>query len=72
MNPIIKTVINLDFNLDKVFEGILYIIDNWINEGYGWTIESINSKFVKISKCVPLFGNSFIEVPSELKHPKKV
>ena len=49
----------------------MYIIDNWINEGSGWIIESINSRFVNISKYAPLFGNYFIEVPSELKHPKK-
>ena len=70
-NSVTKTVINLDFNLDKAFEEILYRIDNWINEGSGWIIESINIEFVNISKYVPLFGNSFIELPSELKHPKK-
>ena len=26
---------------------------------------------MNISKYAPLFGNSFIELPSELKHPKK-
>ena len=69
-NSITKTVINLEFNLDKSFEEIFYRIDNWINEGSGWIIDSINSEYVNISKYVPLFGNSFIELPSELKHPK--
>ena len=41
-NSITKTVINLDFNLDKSFEEILYSIDNYINEGSGWIINSIN------------------------------
>ena len=44
-NSITKTVINLDFNLDKAFEKIYYRIDNWINEGSGWIIGSINSEF---------------------------
>ena len=38
-NSITKTVINSAFNLDKSFQEILYRIDNWINEGYGWKIE---------------------------------
>ena len=66
-----KTIINLDFSLDKSFEEILYRIDNWINEGSGWIIDSINGEYVNISKSVPLFGNSFIEQPSELKNLKK-
>ena len=70
-NSITKTIINLDFNLDKSFEEILYRIDNWINEGSGWIIDSINGEYVNISKYAPLFGNSFIELPSELKNPKK-
>ena len=48
----------------------MYRIDNWINEGFGWIIESINSEF-NISKYAPLFRNSFIKLPNELKHPKK-
>ena len=30
---ITKTVINSEFSLDKLFQEILYRIDNWINEG---------------------------------------
>ena len=52
-NSITKTVINLDFNLDKSFEEILYRIDNWINEGSGWVIDSINGEYVNISKYAP-------------------
>ena len=70
-NSITKTIINLDFNLDKCFEEILYRIDNWINEGSGWIIDSINGQHVNISKYAPLFGSSFIELPSQLKNPKK-
>ena len=77
-------MINLDFNLGKSFEEILYRVDNWINEGSGWIIDSINGQYVNISiidsingqyvnisKYAPLFGSSFIELPSELKNPKK-
>ena len=72
-NSITKTVINDDFidSMDKPFEEILYRVDNWISEGSGWIVESINSEYKNISKYAPLFGNSFIELPKELKHPKK-
>ena len=49
----------------------MYRIDNWINEGSGWIIESINSEYVNISIYAPLFGSSFINLPSELKNPIK-
>ena len=49
----------------------MYRIDNWINEGSGWIIDSINGQYVNISKYAPLFESSFIELPSELKNPKK-
>ena len=70
-NSITKTVINLAFNLDKSFEEILYRIDNWINEGSGWIIDSVNGEYVNISKYARLFGNSFIELPGELKNSRK-
>ena len=72
-NSITKTVTNLDFeySIDKSFQEILYRIDNWINEGSGWVVESINSEFVNISKYAPLFGSSFVELRDKLKHPMK-
>ena len=72
-NSITNTVINLDFeySIDKCFQEILYRINNWINEGSGWIVESINSEYVNISKYAPLFCSSFIELPDKLKHPMK-
>ena len=49
----------------------MYRVDNWINEGSGWIIDSINGQYVNIYEHAPLFGSSFIELPSELKNPKK-
>ena len=69
---ITKTMINSEFSLDKCFQDILYRIDNWINEGSGWIIESINGEYVNISMYSPLTGSSFFELPNELKNPKKV
>ena len=43
-NSVTKTVINYRFNLENSFQDILYLIDAWINEGSGWTVESIESQ----------------------------
>ena len=65
-NSTTKTVINSEFNLDKLFQKILYRIDNWINEGSGWIVESMN-----ISADSPLVGSTYIELPDELKNSMK-
>ena len=70
-NSMTKTVINSEFSLNKSFQEILYRIDNWINEGSGWVVESVNDEYVNISIYSPLIGNSFVELPNELKNPKK-
>ena len=70
-NSVTKTVINSEFSLDKSFQEILYRIDNWIHEGSGWIIESINGEYVIISMYSPLIERSFAELPNELKNPKK-
>ena len=59
-NSMTKTVINSEFSLDKSFQEILYRIDNWINEGSGWVVESINGEYVNISMYSPLIGSSFV------------
>ena len=49
-NSTTKTVINSDkYDIDKFFQEILYRIDNWVNEGSGWIIASINDEYVNIS-----------------------
>ena len=73
-NSFVKIAIDETFkpSIDKAFEEILYRLDNWINEGSGWKIESINSQYLNTSTYAPLSGNSnFIELPKELNNPKK-
>ena len=70
-NSATKTVINSEFNLEKFFQEILYGIDNWINEGSGWIVESINGEYVNISMYSPLIGSTFDELPDKLKNSKK-
>ena len=48
------------------------MIDNSINEGSGWIIELIESQYINISTYRPLSGSSYIDLPVELKNPRKV
>ena len=71
-NSATKTVINSDkYMFDKSFQEVLYRIENWINEGSGWKIESINGEYVNILCYSPLMGNTYIELPGKLKSPMK-
>ena len=65
-NSTIKTVINYKFDLDKSFQEILYRIYNWINEGSGWIVESVDSQYINISTFRPLSRSSYIKLPDEL------
>ena len=70
-NSVTKTVINHRFKLESSFQEILYMIDNWINEGSGWIIDIIESQYINISTYRPLSGSSYIDLPVELKNPRK-
>ena len=70
-NSSTKTIINNRFKLEHAFHKILYKIDAWINKGSGWIIESFESQYINISTYRPLVGSSYIDLPKELKHPKK-
>ena len=71
-NSTTKTVINCDkYKLDKSFQEILYRIDNWINEGSSWVIESREAKYVNISIYSPFSGSTYVELPRRLKYSMK-
>ena len=40
--------------LEKSFQEILHRVNNWINEGSGWVIESIDINYVNICIYSPL------------------
>ena len=64
-------MINHKFDLQQGFQEILYRTDNWINEGSGWIVESIDSQYINISAFKTLSGSSYIKLPVELKNLKK-
>ena len=70
-NSVTKTVINHRFRLENSFQEILYMIDVWINKGSGWIVESIESQYINISTYRPLSGSPYINLPVELKSPRK-
>ena len=50
---------------------MLYMIDVWINNGSGWIIELIESQYINISTYRPLSGSSDMDLPVELRSPRK-
>ena len=63
----VKTVTNSKYVFDKFFQEILCRIDNWINEGSGWVIESTDAEYVNISTFISLLGSTYKELPRRLK-----
>ena len=70
-NSVTKTVINHRFKLENSFQEVLYLIDVWINEGFGWIVEAVESQYINISTYRPLSGSSYISLPVELRNPRK-
>ena len=57
--------------LDRAAEKILNIIAEWISKGSGWTIKEVSSHYLNIVKYLPLRGNSYIQLPKELRNSMK-
>ena len=47
------------------------MIDVWINKGSGWIIKLIESQYINISTYRPLSGSSYMDLPVELRSPRK-
>ena len=70
-NATTKTVINQNFGLGNAFPEVLYLFDNWINEGSGLIVESIDSQYINISTYRPLSGSPYVKLPVELRIRRK-
>ena len=70
-NSTTKRVINFKYDLDKSFQRVLCRIDNWINEGSNWIIESVDAEYMNISVYSPLSGSTYIKFPRKLKYSVK-
>ena len=70
-NLLIKTVINQRYHLNDSFEEILHLLDTWINESSGWTIEKTDGLYINTSNYEPLLGGSYIPLPKVLNNSMK-
>ena len=50
---------------------ILDVIDKWVSEGLGWTIDRMLNININVTTYRPLNVSSYIELPTKLKNPKK-
>ena len=48
------------------------MIDLWINNGSGWNVESIESKYINTSTYRPLTGSSYTEKEKDLTSKTKI
>ena len=61
--------IELELNMSR--QEILNVIDKWVSEGSGWVTDRIDRHYINVTLYKPLNGSSYIELPTELRNPKK-
>ena len=69
-----QTIINnisISESLQTSKQQILNFVAQWISEGSGWTIQSVDSHYLNIVKYEPMKGNSYIKLPQELRNSAK-
>ena len=59
---------DIKLSLQASQQQILNKIAQWISEGSGWTIQSIEKHYINIVNYNPLKGSSYIKLPQELKN----
>ena len=62
---------NIEHELSMSRQEILDTIEKWVSKGLGWTINHIDSHYINVTTYKPLHGSSYIELPTELRNPKK-
>ena len=50
---------------------ILNMIAQWVSEGSGWTVETVDNHYLNIVQYQPMKGSSYIKLPQELRHHRK-
>ena len=50
---------------------ILNLVAQWISEGSGWTVESVDNHYINVVQYEPLKGSSYIKLPQELRNSAK-
>ena len=73
-NSMTTTIINkneINKALQTSRQELTKAIGQWISEGSGWTIQSVDGHYINLTKYKPLKGSSYIELPTELRNPAK-
>ena len=69
-----RTIINeneIDESLQLSRQEIMKTIGQWLSEGSGWTVKTVDGHYINLTKYKPLKGSSYIELPTELRNPAK-
>ena len=69
-----QTIINnleVAGSLESSKQQILNKIAQWVSEGSGWTIQSVNNHYINTVKYQPMHGSSYIQLPPELRNSAK-
>jgi hypothetical protein len=57
--------------IQSSIQQILKKIGQWLSEGSGWVIDSVDNNYLNIVKYKPMKGKSYIKLPLELNNSKK-
>ena len=73
-NSMTTTIINkneINKALQTSRQELMKAIGQWISEGSGWTIQSVDGHYINLTKYQPIRGSSYIQLPVELRNPAK-
>ena len=68
---IVTKVEDLEPELNMSRQEILNVIDKWVSEGSRWVIDRRDNHHINVTLYTPLNSSSYIELPTELRNPKK-
>ena len=69
-----QTIINnieIPEALQLTKQQMLNMIAQWVSEGSGWTIQSVDNHYLNIVQYQPMKGSSYIKLPQELRNSAK-
>ena len=66
-----KNEINKALQTSRQELALMKAIGQWLSEGSGWTIQSVDGHYINLTKYAPMNGSSYIQLPTELKNSAK-
>ena len=69
-----QTIINnveIPEALQSSKQQILNMIAQWVSEGSGWTIQSVDNHYLNIAQYQPMKGSPYIKLPQELRNSRR-